>query len=114
MLTTRNTTLAILAIIVTGGPCLAATCNMTVMGASVLDDVSCSVIAGRGMTEVQVATGGTIDIRRSTMSVRPVGYRLTTGRIRNAQRSYGQVLTSVDGDNKTCYANSKAVLCVEP
>ena len=73
MLTTRSTALAIMAIIATGGPCLAATCNMTVMGTSVLDDASCSVIEGRGITEVQIETGGTIDIRRSIMSVRPVG-----------------------------------------
>ena len=114
MLKTRSTALAIVAILAAGEPSLAATCNMTVMGTSILDDAACAVVRGRGVTEVQVASGGTIDIRRSIMSVRPMEDRSTTRRRRKAPRSYGQVLTSVDPDNKTCYANSKAVLCVEP
>ncbi len=114
MLTTLRTALAITLIGVIGGPSLAATCNMTVMGASVLDDASCSVMQGRALTEVQVEHGGTVDIRRSTMSARLSGDDITTGRRRKAATSYGQVVTSVDADNKTCYANIKAVLCVEP
>ena len=114
MLTTRSAALAIMLIGVTGGPSVAATCNMTVLGTSVLDDASCSVMRGRGRTVVQVENGGTIDVRRSIMSTRFIGDQPTMKRRRTASRSYGQVVTSVDTDTKTCYANSEAVLCVEP
>ncbi len=114
MPTILRTALAITLIGIMGEPSIAATCNMTVLGTSVLDDASCAMTRGRTTTEVQVENGGTIDIRRSIMSARLAGNELATGRKRKASTSYGQVVTSVDTDNKTCYANIKAVLCVEP
>ncbi len=110
---TRSPVLTILLFGALSGPALAATCNMTVVGANVLDDASCTLTRGRGLAEVQVEGGGTIDIRRSIMSTRFVGNQLSTGRKRQASTLFGQVVTSVDSDNKTCFFNYKAVLCVE-
>ena len=95
-----------------GGPALAATCNLTIVGASVLDDASCAVTRGRGFTEVQAEGGATIDVRRSVMSARLPGH-LPTGRSRQGSTRFGQVVTSVDPDGKTCFFNYKAVLCVQ-
>lgn len=113
MRTIRSTALTILLFGACGGPALAETCTMTVMGAGVLDGASCTVTRGRGITEVQVEGGGTIDIRRSIMSARLPGDQLSTGRRRRAPTSFGQVVTSVDSDNKTCFFNYKAVFCVD-
>lgn len=113
MRTIRNTVLTILLFGALSGPALAATCNMTVVGANVLDDASCTLTRGRGLTEVQVESGGTIDIRRSIMRSRLVGDQLSSGRKRQASTLFGQVVTSVDPANKTCFFNYKVVLCVE-
>ena len=47
------------------------------------------------------------------MSTRFIADQLSTGRKRQASTSFGQVVTSVDQDHKTCFFNYKAVLCVE-
>ena len=86
---------------------------MTVVGADILDDASCTLTRGRGLTQVQVEGGGTIDVRRSIMSTRFIADQLSTGRKRQASTLFGQVVTSVDQDHKTCFFNYKAVLCVE-
>ena len=62
---------------------------------------------------MQVEGGGRIDIRRSVMSARLGGDQLSTGRKRQAATSFGQIVVSVDSDNKTCFFNYKSVLCVE-
>ena len=113
MRTIRNTGLTILLSGALSGPALAATCTMTVVGADILDDASCTLTRGRGLTQVQVEGGGTIDVRRSIMSTRFIADQLSTGRKRQASTSFGQVVTSVDQDHKTCFFNYKAVLCVE-
>ncbi len=108
----RSAALTILLVATGGGPALAATCNMTIVGAGVLDDATCAVTRGRGFTEVQAEGGATIDIRRSVMSARLPG-RQSTGRRHQASTLFGQVVTSIHPDGKTCFFNYKAVLCVE-
>jgi hypothetical protein len=112
MLPNRSAALAILLIGCSGAPALAATCNLTVLGASVFDDATCTVTAGRGGTTVAVEGGSVIRIRRTTMTARfaadPQAPR------RGVTASYGKVVVSDNTDDKTCYFNQKAVLCVEP
>ena len=112
MRTPRSAALTILLFCACGGPALAATCNLTIVGASVLDDASCAVTRGRGFTEVQDEGGATIDIRRSIMSARLPG-SLSAERRHQASTRFGQVVTSIDPDGKTCFFNYKAVLCIE-
>ena len=95
------------------GPALAATCSLTVLGTSVLDDEACAVGTAGGVTTVSVGTGGTIRIRRSLMSASLPGGGTPPGRRRAGTTSFGRVVTSSEGDDKTCYFNQKAVLCVE-
>ncbi len=113
MPTIRTAALALALTGLAAGPALAATCNLTVLGASVLDDATCTLAQGRGLTRVDLP-GGTIVIRRSVMSARlaadPGAPR--PGRARLSR--YGQVTTSNGAGDKTCYFNQRAVLCVEP
>ena len=95
-------------------PALATTCNLTVLGSSVLDDAACTVSTGRNLTQIAVSTGGTILIRRQTMRVALPGDGLAGRRRHPATISYGQVITSGAPDDKICYFNQRAVLCVEP
>ncbi|RYB07101.1 hypothetical protein [Lichenibacterium ramalinae] len=106
---------AALAIVLSGlaGPALAATCNMTVLGTTVLDDVACTVASARGVTTVSVGAGGTVLVRRSVMSARLPGVMAPTRRSRSGFTNYGQVVTSSEVDDKTCFFNQTAVLCVE-
>lgn len=107
---------AVLAAMFTGlacGPAPAATCSLTVTGSSVLDGVPCAVETARGVTTVAVGAGGTILVRRSIMSVRLPADASSTGRHGGGFTSYGQVTISADPDDKTCYFNQQAVLCVE-
>lgn len=112
MLTNRSAALAVVLFGLTGTPLLAATCNLTVEGAHVVDDATCTVTAGRGITRAMVEGGSTIEVRRSIMSARLVEDPLPI-RHRRRATSYGQVVTSDDADDRTCYFNQKAVLCVE-
>ena len=112
MRTPRSAALTILLFSACDGPARAATCNMTIVGASVLDDASCAVTRGRGLTEVQAEGGATINIRRSIMSARLPGDPATGGR-HQASTRFGEVVTSIDPSGKTCFFNYKAVLCVE-
>ena len=114
MRTTRNITLMIMLLSACGGPALAATCNLTIVGANILDDASCTVTLRRGVTEVQVEDGSTIAIRRSIMSARLLKDQFPTRRKGPGSTSFGQVVKSVDAADKTCFFNYKAVLCVEP
>ena len=112
MTTFRRAAIAVLFAGVSCSPVLAATCNLTVLGSSVLDDAACTVSPGRNVTQIAVGTGGTILIRRQTMRVALPGDGLS-GRRHPATISYGQVIRSNDSDDKTCYFNQRAVLCVE-
>lgn len=113
MPTMRTAALAVALAGLACGPALAATCNLTVLGTSVLDDEACAVSTARGVTTVSVGTGGTIRIRRSIMSARLPGAAPSGRRSRSGTTSFGQVVTSSEADDKTCYFNQKAVLCVE-
>ena len=113
MLTSRSAALAAVVSALAGGPAPAATCNLTVQGAPVLDDASCTVTSGRATTSVVVDNGGRILIRRSIMSARLADYPVPAGRRRGAYASFGSVIASDDADDRTCYFNQKAVLCVE-
>ena len=95
-------------------PALAATCNLTVLGTSVLDDEACTVVTGRGLTRITVGNGGTVVIRRQTMRVALARDGLAGRRRHVRPTSYGEVITSGESDDKTCYFNQRAVLCVEP
>lgn len=110
----RSAATALLLSGLAGGPALAATCNLTVLGTSVLDDEACAVSTGRGVTRIAVGTGGTILIRRQILRVALPGNRTAGRRRHGGATSYGQVITSGDADDKTCYFNQRAVLCVEP
>ena len=112
MRTLRSVALTLLLFSACGGPAFAASCNLTIVGASVLDDASCTLTRGRGITEVQAEGGATIDIRRSIMSARLPG-SLSAERRHEASTRFGQVVTSIDLDGKTCFFNYKAVLCIE-
>ena len=114
MSTFRTAATALLLSGLAGGPALAATCNLTVLGTSVLDDEACTVSTGRGVTRIAVGTGGTILIRRQTMRVAFPADGTAGPRRHGRSTSYGQVITSGDSDDKTCYFNQRAVLCVEP
>ena len=96
------------------GPGFAATCHLTVQGVPVIDDRTCTS-AGRGR-DIRVAVEGEdlIRIRRSVMSGRFVVRGSRDGRLRRIGVSYGQVVTSTDSDDKTCYFNQKATLCIDP
>lgn len=109
----RNAALAAVLSVLAGGPALAATCNLTVQGTTVLDDASCTVTGAKGATSVVVENGGRILIRRSIMSARLANYPIPAGRRRGASASFGPVIASDDADDRTCYFNQKAVLCVE-
>lgn len=112
MLTTRSAALAALVIGSSGAPALAATCNLTVIGAPVIDDATCTVAVGRGGTTTVAAIegGSTVLIRHMIMSVRLAGDPSLT---RRRARSFGRVVPSDAADDKTCYFNQKAVFCVE-
>ena len=113
MLTSRSVALAIVLMGLAGGRTLAATCHLTVQGASILDDEDCTVSKARGSTKVIVGPYGTILIRGSAMSVQIAGPHAMTRRYRRRHVSLGQVVTSDDSDEKTCYFGQKATLCVE-
>ena len=114
MRTTRKITLLIMLFSACSGPALAATCNMTIVGANVLDDAACTMMLRRGVTEVQVEDGSAITIRRSIMSARLIKDQFSTRRKGLVSTSFGQVVKSVDAADKTCFFNYKAVLCIEP
>ncbi len=113
MTTTNAAALASLLCLL-AGPGSAATCHMTVQGVPVIDDRDCTATGGRGGIRVDVGGEDTIRIRRSTMSGRFVARRPSDGRLRRVFVSYGQVVVSNDSDEKTCYFNQKATLCVDP
>lgn len=97
------------------GPALAATCHMTVQGVPVIDDQACTATGRRGDMRVSVGTEDTVRIRRGIMSGRFLARRRSDGRLRRIVVSYGQVVSSsVDSDDKACYFNQKATLCVDP
>lgn len=112
MTTPRSAALAAI-LCLAAGPGFAATCHMTVKGVPVIDDQTCTV-AGRGR-DVRVAVGAedAIRISRSFMSGRFLVRGARDGRLRRIGVSYGQVVTSSDSDDKTCYFNQKATLCVD-
>ena len=116
MTMTRSAALGLAAGVAAGfaGPAAAATCNLTVLGAHVLDDAACSVATARGVTRIAVADGSALLIRRSTMSARLAGDVPTGPRVRRRFASYGQVVVTDDADDRRCYFNQKATLCVEP
>ncbi len=113
MLTSRSVAIAIVLMGLAGGRTLAATCHLTVQGASILDDEDCTVSKARGSTKVFVAQYGTILVRGSAMSVQIAGPQSTSRRYRRRHVSLGQVLISDDSDEKSCYFGQKATLCVE-
>ena len=96
------------------GPASAATCHMTVQGVPVIDDQTCSSAGRPGDVRVSVGDADLVRIRRSTMSGRFLVRRPSDGRLRRTTVSYGQVVTSTDSDDKTCYFNQKATLCFDP
>ena len=97
------------------GPGFAATCHMTVQGVPVIDDQDCTATGERGGVSVAVGAEDTIRIRRGVMSGRFVARRSSDGRLHRVSVSYGQVVSSVgDSDDKACYFNQKATLCVDP
>lgn len=110
----RSAALALAPLLWACGPAPAATCNMTVLGTSVLDDAACTVATARGVTRISVGTGATLLIRRSVLRARLPEVEGPAGRPARLV-SYGRVVTSGadESDDKTCYFNQKAVLCVE-
>lgn len=113
MTTTRSAALAIAMACLAAGPASAATCNLTVLGTHVIDDASCMVVRGRGVTRVLVDDGSAVVVRRSTMSARVAGDPLATRRGRRAYAGYGRVVVTDDTDGRRCYFNQKATLCVD-
>ena len=113
MLTSRTIALAMTLTGLTTTPAPAATCNLTIVGAHVIDDTACTVTDGKGSTRIAVEDGSTIEIRRSLMSARLAADPSPAGRRRRAT-FYGRVVTSDSADDRTCYFNNRAVLCVEP
>ena len=108
---------AVLALALVGlatGPAFAATCHMTVLGSPVLDDVPCSLASRAGITRVLLDDGGDVTVRRSVMSARLLGNPRLDGTRRLFRRSFGQVVASGDSDDKTCFFNREATLCVDP
>ena len=96
------------------GPALAATCHMTVQGVPVIDDQTCAATGRRGDVRVAVGAEDTIRIRRGVMSGRFVARR-PDGRLRRVLVSYGSVVSStIDSDDKACYFNQRATLCIDP
>lgn len=95
-------------------PASAATCHMTVQGVPVVDDAECRSAGRAGDVRVAVGREDVVRIRRSIMSGRFLVRRPSDGRLRRVGVSYGQVVTSTDSDDKTCYFNQKATLCVDP
>ena len=112
MMTTRRAALATLILGFSCAPALAATCNLTIKGATVIDDATCTVAAGRGLTVVAVEGGSTVRIRRMIMSASLAADPALAGRRRGAT-SFGRVVRSDNTDDKICYFNQKAVFCVE-
>ena len=112
-MTTRRAALATLILGFSCAPALAATCNLTIKGAPVIDDATCTVAVGRGLTTVAVEGGSTVRIRSMIMSASPAADPAMAGRRRKAT-SFGMVVRSDSTDDKTCYFNQKAVFCIEP
>ena len=97
------------------GPAVAATCHMTVQGVPVIDDEGCTATGRRGDVRVVVGAVDTIRIRGSIMSGSFTARRPSDGRLRRVRVSYGQVVSSTgDSDDKACYFNERATLCVDP
>ena len=114
MTTTRSAALASL-LCLAAGPGFAATCHMTVQGVPVIDDRECTATGRAADVRVAIGAEDTIQIRRSTMSGRFVARRPTDGRLRRIFVSYGRVVSStIDSDDKACYFNQKATLCIDP
>ncbi|MGI3903344.1 MAG: hypothetical protein ACRYGP_13155 [Janthinobacterium lividum] len=113
MMTTRRAALATLILGFSCAPALAATCNLTIKGALVIDDATCTVSVGRGLTTAEIEGGSTVTIRRMMMSASPAADPALSGRRRKAT-SFGMVVRSDRTDDKVCYFNQKAVFCVEP
>ena len=69
-----------------------------------------------GNATVTLPDGGTITVRRSVMRARLLGRPRPDGSRRFFARSFGLVVVSdaSEGDDKTCFFNQKAVLCVDP
>ena len=113
MTTTRSAALASVLCLL-AGPAFAATCHMTVQGVPVIDDRDCTATGRRGDVRVTVGGEDVIRIRRSVMSGRFVARRSSDGRLSRVFASYGSVVVSDDSDDKTCYFNQRATLCVDP
>ena len=112
-MTTRTAALALIPLLA-GGPAFAATCHMTVQGVPVIDDQDCTAAGPRGNVRVADAAGDVVRIRRSTMSGRFIVRRRGDPRLHRIAVSYGQIVASDDSDDKTCYFNQKATLCIDP
>ena len=112
-MTTRRAALAAL-LCLAGGPAFAATCHMTVQGVPVIDDLDCSVAGRGGDVTVTDEAGDTIRVRRSTMSARFALPTPAEARRRRGFASYGRIIASRDSDDKACYYNQRATLCIDP
>jgi hypothetical protein len=114
MTTTRGAALAFTLACLAAGPASAATCHMTVQGVPVIDDRDCAVSGRAGDVTITVGAEDAIRVRRAAMSGRFVARRPGDGRLRRVFVRYGQVVVSRDSDDKTCYFNQRATLCVDP
>lgn len=114
MPTPRSIALALLLAPAAAAPAAAATCNLTVLGAHVIDDEPCTATRGRGVTRVAVGGGDAIVIRGSTMSGRLLGRPPVQGRPIGPRAALGTVVRSSDSDDRTCWFGQKATLCLEP
>lgn len=114
MLTLRHAAMALI-LAIAAGPAFAETCNLTVTGRTVLDDEPCTVSTRGGAVVVRQGNIAIISIRRSILRTRLLADRisLATGRKRRGLRSFGLVVKSDSQNDKVCYFNQKATLCIE-
>lgn len=111
----RSLALALALGAVAAQPALAETCNLTVLGRKVLDDEPCMVRAHGRTVEIVQDGGVSAIVRRSVLRINLAGAEDLTPRHRKRRgfRSFGLVVKSDTRDDKVCYFNQKATLCIE-
>lgn len=96
-------------------PAFAETCNLTVLGRQVLDDEPCSVRTHGRAVEVIQGNAVSMIVRGSVLRTNLADAEDLAPRHRRRRgfTSLGLVVKSDTSDDKVCYFNQKATLCID-
>lgn len=111
----RNIALALALTTITAQPAFAETCNLTVLGRQVLDDEPCTVSTRGRAVEILQEGAVSMIVRGSVLQTNLAGAEdlALRHRRRRGFTSLGQVVKSNTNDDKVCYFNQRATLCIE-